>query len=225
MGKMPNDSRTGWVTNSGIGLVFHKWRTEMGKELRHTRRTGNSEPTLAEKLRTRLMFQGGGIPSTTCLLLDRTGSMMAGVGNDWSMDGPSRIEELRKLAKEFPGVRKFQYSDSIEELREGQEIGRPSGGNNEPKAFSYLKTLGMRHVLLLTDGGADDPKAALVAARGLKFSIWYIGPHPAPGFLFDLAAQSGGKFNPNADLAEMQKIIKEVKDVLLLDSPKVSIKL
>jgi hypothetical protein len=92
-------------------------------------------------------------------------------------------------------VRKFDYSDDIRELRPGEECREPMGNNNEPVAFRTLKGLGIRHVVMITDGWPDDPKASLREAIGLKIDIIYIGPPPPPRFLQDLAAATGGSFD------------------------------
>jgi len=181
---------------------------------------------LAEKLGLNLAQKTsavmGSVSGDAVLLLDRSGSMAAGVGAGelcWRFDGPSRIEELRKLCKQFPGVRKFQYNQAIQELKPGQEVGEPTGDNNEPVAFNFLKSLGIHEVVIITDGGFDDSVGTLKAAKGLKISALYVGPLPAPIALKQLVDQCGGTY-AEGSLVELQKMVTTVKNLLLIDAPR-----
>jgi len=175
---------------------------------------------MVEKLKqpglTRESGKPGKFPSTSCLLLDRSGSMAMRVG-DKSMRS-SRIQELRKLAEMFPGVRKFQYDHEVSELWEGEMIADARGDNDEPLAFEYVKKHGIRHVVLLSDGGADNPRKALEAAKGLKVDVCYIGPEPMPQFLVDLANQSGGTAQ-KGNLTMLKELESKVRERLLIEAP------
>jgi hypothetical protein len=130
----------------------------------------------------------------------------------------SRIDEVRKIARQFTGLRKFQYNHTTQELRNEEEVGVAEGDNNEPVAFETVKQAGVQHVIFVTDGGADNPKKALKAAKGLKIDIFYIGPEPIPQFLVDLAKQTGGTFDPKVSL--IKELASNIKQRLLIDAPK-----
>lgn len=152
------------------------------------------EPTSLEaKIKARLAKlrpDGGGISGDFALLLDTTGSM-------WG----DKIRKLRESVRAFTGVRKFQYDEDIQELKEGEECREPYGENNEPRAFTHLKSLGIGRIVLITDGYPNYPEESLAAAKGLHIDIIYIGPPPPPQFLKDLAAQCGGTFDPHVEFA------------------------
>lgn len=131
----------------------------------------------------------------------------------------TRIEELRKLVREFPGVRMFQYNGFISELRPNETVGDAEGDNDEVKAFEAVKAAGITHVVLLSDGGADEPKKALEAAKGLKIDVCYIGPEPMPEFLKRLAAQTGGTWK-QGNLAMLKELVATVKEKLLIEQPR-----
>jgi len=130
----------------------------------------------------------------------------------------TRIEELRKLSKQFPGVRRFQYNGYIQELRPDDEIGDADGDNNEPLAFNTLKKAGITHCVMITDGGADDPPKALLAAIGLKIDVFYVGPDPVPKFLRDLAKQTGGEYG-SASLSAIKELGQAITQRLGLPAP------
>jgi hypothetical protein len=130
----------------------------------------------------------------------------------------TRIEELRKLVREFPGVRKFQYNGFVSELGPEETVGDAEGDNDEVRAFLRLKELGITHVVLLSDGGADQPGKALEAARGLKVDVCYIGPEPMPEFLKQLAQQTGGTWK-QGDLVMLKELVAAVRERLLLENP------
>lgn len=185
----------------------------MSKELS---RMGSPPETLQSRLReslqskfgtqTRMEFSG----EQPVLLLDTTGSM-------WG----SPIKKLREAIRPFSGIRRFWYNDSISELGQGDEIPEPKGGNNEPKAFNFLKSLGIKHLILVTDGHPDDPPGALRAAAGLKIDIIYIGPEPVPQFLRDLAGATGGSFDSIKFSAEGGKLLENsIRARLLIEAPK-----
>jgi hypothetical protein len=197
----------------------------MSKDLTKSSEAKLQQEELRRRMLARLSPSGlgatvkdvGEYPSNVCLLLDRTGSMCLHVGDAGKM--VPAIDELRRLAGMFPGVRKFQYSDKIQELKPGEEIGNPSGGNNEPLAFTTLKTLGIKEVVLITDGHPDDEEASLKAAVGLKISVCYIGPPPPSSFLLRLCKMTGGTYE-TCSLTSLKKLESTVKERLALAAPK-----
>lgn len=139
--------------------------------------------------------------SEVALLLDRSGSMYG-----------DPMRKLREAIRDFKHIRKFQYSDTTQELMDGQEVQNPGarglsedgeydGNNNEPRAFETLKNAGIKHCVLVTDGYPDNPAASLIAAKGLKIDIIYIGPPPPPKFLEDLAKATGGSYDGSVSFA------------------------
>ncbi len=153
----------------------------MSRELKVNDSTGVSKRDL---LRSAIANKFGSVSGEAALLLDTTGSMYG-----------DKIKKLRESVRAFPGVRRFQYADDFVELVPGREVREPGGGNNEPLAFTSLKQLGIKHVVMITDGYPDNPEESLRAATGLKIDIIYIGPQPAPDFLRQLALKTGGSYD------------------------------
>lgn len=134
---------------------------------------------------------GQQIPSTSCLLLDLSGSMRWPIGH---LPRPLKIDELRILADNFKDVRRFVFSTNAEELGANESIGEPYGGTAMDVAFMAVKKVGIDHVVMITDGMPDHEGRAIEAAKGLRIDVFYVGPDPAPQFLRDLAAQTGGEY-------------------------------
>jgi hypothetical protein len=166
--------------------------TKLSKEIVDT----SSPRTPAERLREAVRRAVPSAPEAAgpevALLLDRSGSMYG-----------SPMQKLREAILPFSGIRKFQYADTCEELHDNKEVQEPGArrafgpdvNNNEPVAFQTLKVAGVRHVVFVTDGGADDEEEALRAAQGLKVDVIYIGPPPPPYFLERLAKATGGRYD------------------------------
>ncbi|MCI0350608.1 MAG: VWA domain-containing protein, partial [Acidobacteriales bacterium] len=70
----------------------------------------------------------------------------------------------------------------------------PQSNTGMAGAFLTIKAASIQHAILITDGLPDDERTALLAARGLKLDIFYVGPPPQPDFLRKLAAATGGSF-------------------------------
>ena len=138
---------------------------------------------IASRLRDalRAKYATGGLPATSALLLDISGSM-----------GGWKIGELRKLAAEFAQARRFEFHSTCSEIPAGNEISDPGGGTAMHVAFLYVKSHGIDHVVLITDGEPDCQQQARAAAVGLKIDIFYVGPDLYPPFLKKLAEESGG---------------------------------
>ncbi len=138
------------------------------------------------------------------LLLDVSGSMCAS-----SYKGGTRIEALRVIANDFPATRQFEFSHSCKELF-GRPPSHPGGGTYLAKAFFVLKSAGVKHVVLVTDGEPTEPDGdVLNAAIGLKVDIFYVGGDAQPPqILVDLANGCGGKFD-SADIVEDHLAISE----------------
>jgi hypothetical protein len=184
----------------------------MGKELEKKAERQIEQDRLRRKMIDRLRGRTDS-DSSKALLLDRSGSMAMHIGDRSSHS--TRMQELRKLVAAFPDVRKFQYDHEISELKPGEEISDARGDNDEVLAFNFVKAAGVNHIVLLSDGGADHPRAALQAARGLKVDVCYIGPEPMPQFLIDLARQSGTTPH-QGDLTMLKELTATVKERLLL---------
>lgn len=145
------------------------------------------QDTLSQRIRAAVQRTQGSreeSPDGVALLLDVTGSMYG-----------DPIRKLRESARAFPTLRRFEYADDVHELKPGEELREPYGNNKEPLAFTTLKRLGIRRVVMITDGYPDDPQASLDAAKGLRIDIIYIGPPPPPKFLQDLARATGGSYD------------------------------
>lgn len=157
---------------------------------KHTPTNVAASPTFEQQLRSRLRatFHPGFAADTECLLLDVSGSM-----RDVCDNRSTKENELWKLAAQFPGVRRFAFASSCEEIPESQ-IRHAGGGTNMAAAFMDLKAKGIQHAVMITDGMPDNAAAALAAAKGLQVDVFYVGPDPAPQFLRDLATACGGSY-------------------------------
>ena len=184
---------------------------------KYIQRTQRNEPTLQEKLRERLAQKFPQsphaeiqYPSTSAILADKSGSM-----NSWLGANFSKMDSLRKILKDFSGARTFQFDYLCEELPPGKEVDDPSGGTDLHIALEVLKTHGISHMVLITDGHPSSPGAALKAAIGLRIDIFYVGPQPAPEFLAKLCAQTGGSYG-NVSLSFPKVLSEGIKDRLRL---------
>ena len=189
---------------------------QIGMTKQITRSTRFHEPTLQERLRARLQAhanpQAGQFPSTSALLLDTSGSMAEYLGAN-----VRKIDELEKLAKNFPNIRKFQFASTVEEMTSGTRLSA-WGGTNMHLAFETLKQEGITHVVIITDGMPDNAPAALGAARGLKVDVLYCGPDPIPQFLKDLCRETGGQFG-KASLSARKELEGQVRTRLAIEAP------
>lgn len=187
-------------------------------------KSGGSQ-VLADRLRQNLITKYGmgasTLPDSSCLLLDVSDSMDSPVNK---YDGPSRIEELRKLAADFTDIRRFTFSDSCDELPRSHDVGGTQGGTNMGHAFEHVKRKGIKHAVLITDGQPDSESHALREAVGLKIDCFYVGPDPAPEFLERLARVSGGQYG-KASLERLLELKAAVKERLMLAAPKRGIEL
>lgn len=152
------------------------------------------------------------------LLLDTTGSMRT--GEDYWATHIRAIDRLREAIRPFRGLRRFWYNDDCRELMPGEEIPEPQGNNNEPKAFRLLKTLGIKNLILVTDGAPDSASESLRAAEGLHIDIIYIGPPPPPKFLEDLARKCGGSFDVVKFSTDGAKMLESaIQKRLMIEAP------
>lgn len=187
----------------------------MTRDLQHSR--GQS---LQERLRARLQVKygqqvspAGEFPETSALLLDYSDSMSKHIGANLRA-----IDALRNVAKDFPGARKFVFSDDCLELGPGEQIPEPDSGTNLTGAFRKCKALGLQHLVLVTDGRPDSPTSALQEARGLKIDCFYVGPPPEPQFLRDLCSQTGGEYG-KASLSAPRELASGIRERLMICAP------
>lgn len=172
---------------------------------------------LGTRLRSALQSKYGAVdtmPDTSCLLLDISGSMESYLEN-----GKTRISELRVLAAEFTNVRRFEFSSSCSELNSSDPIPDANGGTNMAGAFLKVKSAGISHVVLITDGQPDSETLAFNAACGLKIDVFYVGPDPAPDFLKRLCDQTGGQYGA-ASLGRLRELTTAVRAKLQLTDGK-----
>ena len=176
-------------------------------------------PSLAERLRGKSLTSapGGSLAAriaerlkgrskqSQCLLLDVSGSMESNCG-----DGRSKLAALKAIAQEFLGTRQFSFSDECVE-RPPQYA---ESNTNMARAFATIKSAGITHVVLITDGQPDSEDAALRAAVGLTIDIVYVGPQPEPPFLARLAQLTGGQYGAGS-LAQQKQIEQRVHQLLL----------
>ena len=151
--------------------------------------------------------------SSTCLLLDISGSMDEHVATTEDGISPRRIEVLFKAVRDTPecsGLKAFAFASSCHPLEvipdeEGALNYIPTGGTNLAGAFTTVKAAGYYNAILITDGQPDNELSALNAALGMRLGIIYIGDPPTPSFLERLAASTEGTFQL-ADLRSVQQL-------------------
>lgn len=173
--------------------------------------------SFAERVRQRLqkLYQGE-ILTSSCLLLDASGSMLESIGD--KIDSKRKIDALRELAEKFPYVRRFVFNSTCWEIPPGGQIPAPDGGTSMHAAFLELKSSGLTHAVMITDGIPDDVRLAIETSQGLRLDIFYVGPDPAPDLLKYLAERSGGEYG-RATFADNSKAL-EAKIRGLLSQPK-----
>lgn len=184
---------------------------------KYIQKTQRIEPTLQEKLRDRLAQKFPQsphaevqYPSTSAILADKSGSM-----NSWLSANFSKMDSLRKILKDFKNARTFQFDYLCKELPQGTEVDDPSGGTDLHIALEVLKTQGISHVVLITDGHPSSSSKALKAAQGLRIDIFYVGPQPPPVFLVELCKATGGSYG-NVSLSFPKVLSEGIKDRLRL---------
>jgi hypothetical protein len=155
------------------------------------------------------------------ILLDVSESMNTPVAG-----GQRRIDQLAAILKNVvtSGVRLVAFNDSITALEPGQQLPEPSGSTALHLAFDHALQMSPRHVILISDGQPDAPKAAIASAGtlGCVISTFYCGEETnreAIAFLKQLALCSrGGVGRPQiADLHKPEKLTGELR--LLLAGP------
>ena len=138
-----------------------------------------------------------------CLLLDLSGSM-----------GYHEVDQLKKIVGNFPNERKFQFSSSCHESTSLPSSG--AGGTNLAAAFNHIKSQGLKHCILVTDGRPDSMEAAETAAVGLKIDCFYVGADwddEAKNFLRRLAEGHSGSFG-SASIDEVQLLTSGIAGLL-----------
>src|SRR5437867_11014891 len=99
----------------------------------------------------------------TCLLLDISISMGAADGGE-----KTRYESMTEVIAKFPVIRKFVFSSNCHEVLAGAEIPKPNGSTALDRGFNTVNEKGLKHIILLTDGGPNDTHAAINAAKAIK---------------------------------------------------------
>jgi len=145
------------------------------------------------------------------LLLDGSGSM------GWETKDPekSRWEALNEIVASLPGdLRKFVFSNACKEVFSLHDL--PSGGTRLASAFAHVKSEGIRHVILITDGEPTEPEYRCVdEARGLKVDIFYVGPGDEPtDVLKRIARQCGGQFNSVDLVMDQALLVSSIRGLL-----------
>lgn len=182
-------------------------------------KTSGNDPlaTKAASLRKNLRAKfgmGSGLSDESALLLDISGSM-----GDWCAPNKTKIQEMRTLADEFVDVRRFTFSTTCAEMQKNERIGGTEGGTGLHVAFLHVKSKGIRHVVLITDGQPDDERMALQTSQGLKVDCFYVGPDPAPIFLRKLSDATGGTYG-KASMASLGALKASVRECLQLTDGK-----
>lgn len=131
------------------------------------------------------------------VLVDVSYSMAESVGSDYeSGQSLSRHDVVQKVMKdtvEPMGLRIFWFSHGFGQAEDGM-LPDPHSGTDMTGAFKRMKDLGIKHIVLLTDGRPDEEASALQEGKDCQFDIIYIGPKPVPNFLLKLGKLKGNSF-------------------------------
>ena len=121
------------------------------------------------------------------LLLDTSGSMACyGEGGE-----KRRIDSLRDIVSSLTNTGKvFSFNDACHPCLK-DAIPNPTGNTYLSIAFEKLKQQGIKSIILITDGEANDKPQALDSVENLQLQILYVGPGDTPDFLKQLAAKAG----------------------------------
>jgi hypothetical protein len=153
--------------------------------------------------------------STTCVLLDTSGSMSSLVGRQRRIDVLAGI--LRTVLPQTPGARLFAFDSVVREIEPTAPVPEPGGGTNLHAALTQIAPLAPVTVIVVSDGVPDDADAAFAAARKLRCRIvtYFAGDehdHRAVAFLRALAWQSADGLGHAAiaDLRDAPKLAAEL---------------
>ena len=139
--------------------------------------------TLAEKLANKKRSNKTG---EVALLLDESSSMSIFIE-----PGKSRIQALMNIVKDIPGDPfTIAFASDCRIISKSEAL-TAGGGTSMASAFKLAKENGYDRVMIVTDGEAGDPTAALIEATGMDIGIMYVGSGDPPEFLQKLAALSG----------------------------------
>lgn len=125
--------------------------------------------------------------NTPALLLDISGSM-----NCYGEGGEKRrIDSLRDIVSSLTNTGKvFSFNDACHPCLK-DAIPNPTGNTYLSIAFEKLKQQGIKSIILITDGEANDKPQALDSVENLQLQILYVGHGDTPDFLKQLAAKAG----------------------------------
>ena len=163
--------------------------------------------------------------SSTCLLLDVSGSMDMRIARPYDEIGedgldPRRVDQMFKVVRETPecqGIPAYTFSvtcDRLEVIPLESDTFRTQSSTDLANAFRTLKLAGFFSAILVTDGEPDSESRALEEAQGMKLGIIYIGNPPVPHFLERLATATDGTFA----LADMRDT-KQLEEALIKALP------
>lgn len=151
-------------------------------------------------------------------LLDVSGSMASPASA-----GQRRIDALQGVLDVVlpgaPGARLICFGSEVEVLEPGRRLPEPSGGTALHLALRHLATgPRMARIIIISDGIADDPQAALTAARALApvvIDAFHVGPErdaAALGFLraLTLAGGTGRGIALRHDLAKPKQLADQI---------------
>lgn len=160
--------------------------------------------SLSERFKSKQAVLG----KDTCLLLDTSSSMHIDCE-----PGKSRIEALRDIVKGIVGNIPMYSFDSQTEKVTKDNIPEPRGSTFVATALRRIKADGFTSAIMITDGEASDPDAALKEVQGFKLQVMYVGSGPRPDFL-DKLANAGGGFCTTQDLSQPKELTEKLQLLL-----------
>jgi len=147
------------------------------------------------------------------LLVDVSGSMGAGMRN-----GKTRIQGLREVVAGIQSKRPttmvaFGLSghplEPMASVGFVTEIPEAQGGTPLAEAIHFARGAGFGRAVVISDGGPNDPRAAMEAAKvfGGRIDVIFVGDAGDPGsFFLDQLAQATGGSRFEGDLANVKEI-------------------
>lgn len=143
------------------------------------------------------------------LLLDTSGSM------NWSVEpGQTRIGALRNIVNNLKMAGNIYYFNDVCQACLKDAIPNPAGGTMMSVAFNYLKSQGIKKVIMITDGEAVDKVEALNAVIGLELQVMFVGSGEVPEFLNELVRVSGGSFATKENLTLPKELTAKIQLLL-----------
>lgn len=153
------------------------------------------------------------VNKTPVLLLDVSISMAEPSGSN---NGKRKIDILREVMTNYPGISKYVFSDDCSLC---EYIPEPYGTTRLDSALDVVGRGRPDRIILISDGRPDYPEESMRVALTLHIPIdvIYIGEHGDHGeqFMKELALRTGGK-EITITTSDLAKNLQQATETLLL---------